>query len=92
MGNVNIKPTELCITLQCKTLDYNNNEWLDKYPIFLGVTILLSLTIFLNTVSSIIPITSNSPLIGGLQPEKESLSVCLGSERAKLNFDEKGCR
>ena len=30
----------------------------------LGVTILLSLTIFLNTVSSIIPITSNSPLIG----------------------------
>merc|ERR1719346_807689 len=30
----------------------------------LGVTILLSLTIFLNTVSSIIPITSDSPLIG----------------------------
>jgi len=29
----------------------------------LGVTILLSLTIFLNTVSSIIPITSDSPLI-----------------------------
>ena len=32
--------------------------------LFSGVTILLSLTIFLNTVSSIIPITSNSPLIG----------------------------
>ena len=31
---------------------------------FLGVTILLSLTIFLNTVSEIIPITSSSPLIG----------------------------
>merc|ERR1719340_268766 len=30
----------------------------------LGVTILLSLTIFLNTVSEIIPITSDSPLIG----------------------------
>ena len=30
----------------------------------LGVTILLSLTIFLNTVSSIIPITSDSPLVG----------------------------
>jgi len=30
----------------------------------LGVTILLSLTIFLNTVSAIIPITSDSPLIG----------------------------
>merc|ERR1712106_122290 len=30
----------------------------------LGVAILLSLTIFLNTVSSIIPITSDSPLIG----------------------------
>jgi len=30
----------------------------------LGVTILLSLTIFLNTVSEIIPITSSSPLIG----------------------------
>merc|ERR1711953_12501 len=29
----------------------------------LGVTILLSLTIFLNTVSAIIPITSDSPLI-----------------------------
>jgi len=29
----------------------------------LGVTILLSLTIFLNTVSSIIPVTSDSPLI-----------------------------
>ena len=31
---------------------------------FSGVTILLSLTIFLNTVSEIIPITSDSPLIG----------------------------
>ena len=31
-----------------------------------GVTILLSLTIFLNTVSEIIPITSDSPLIGKL--------------------------
>ena len=31
---------------------------------FSGVTILLSLTIFLNTVSEIIPITSSSPLIG----------------------------
>ena len=30
----------------------------------LGVTILLSLTIFLNTVSAIIPITSDSPLVG----------------------------
>jgi len=30
----------------------------------LGVTVLLSLTIFLNTVSSIIPITSDSPLVG----------------------------
>ena len=37
-----------------------------QYSIFniLGVTILLSLTIFLNTVSAIIPITSDSPLIG----------------------------
>ena len=33
---------------------------------FSGVTILLSLTIFLNTVSEIIPITSDSPLIGNL--------------------------
>jgi nicotinic acetylcholine receptor len=33
----------------------------------LGVTILLSLTIFLNTVSAIIPITSDSPLIGNIQ-------------------------
>ena len=30
------------------------------------MTILLSLTIFLNTVSEIIPITSDSPLIGKL--------------------------
>ena len=29
-----------------------------------GVTILLSMTIFLNTVQMIIPITSDSPLIG----------------------------
>ena len=32
--------------------------------LIIGVTILLSLTIFLNTVSSIIPITSDSPLVG----------------------------
>ena len=31
---------------------------------FAGVTILLSMTIFLNTVQVIIPITSDSPLIG----------------------------
>ena len=37
-----------------------------NYGCISGVTILLSLTIFLNTVSSIIPITSNSPLIGKL--------------------------
>ena len=33
-------------------------------PLLLGVTILLSMTIFLNTVQMIIPITSASPLIG----------------------------
>jgi len=36
----------------------------------LGVTILLSLTIFLNTVSAIIPITSDSPLIGNYDSKK----------------------
>ena len=34
------------------------------YVLTAGVTILLSLTIFLNTVSAIIPITSDSPLVG----------------------------
>ena len=41
---------------------------------FSGVTILLSLTIFLNTVSEIIPITSDSPLIGNSLPARR---VCL---------------
>ena len=40
----------------------------------LGVTILLSMTIFLNTVQAIIPITSDSPLIGGLIVDKLGLS------------------
>ena len=35
--------------------------------LLLGVTILLSMTIFLNTVQMIIPITSASPLIGKLR-------------------------
>ena len=35
-----------------------------KWMSYAGVTILLSMTIFLNTVQVIIPITSESPLIG----------------------------
>ena len=42
----------------------HNNSLLSTVSFIAGVTILLSLTIFLNTVSSIIPITSDSPLIG----------------------------
>ena len=60
-----------------KTTEYSSNIVLSTVqpPIYVcerdvlkhcfpGVTILLSLTIFLNTVSAIIPITSDSPLIG----------------------------
>ena len=39
---------------------------------FAGVTILLSMTIFLNTVQVIIPITSDSPLIGKMNIVKSS--------------------
>ena len=64
----------------------------DKSCIILGVTILLSLTIFLNTVSSIIPITSNSPLIGGFQVKETRLYIWEEDSRPNLNFDYKGCR
>ena len=43
--------------------------------LLLGVTILLSLTIFLNTVSSIIPITSDSPLIGTASHSHSALYI-----------------
>ena len=42
---------------------------------FAGVTILLSMTIFLNTVQVIIPITSDSPLIGKMNIVKTSLTI-----------------
>ena len=37
-----------------------------------GVTILLSLTVFLNTVSETMPVTSDNPLLGK-EPSKEKL-------------------
>ena len=69
--------TDVKSTIRICLLENLSNLWLWKGLTFLclcflllnspyvaGVTILLSLTIFLNTVSEIIPITSDSPLIG----------------------------
>ena len=52
-----------CINSFQVWIELNGREMKDWFS---GVTILLSLTIFLNTVSEIIPITSDSPLIGNL--------------------------
>ncbi len=55
-----------------------------------GVTILLSLTVFLNMVSSTMPITSDNPLLGNSSPQKR-VSVCLKVQSKKYRgnmFDE----
>ena len=56
-------PGKICVDCICSL--YPPQSFL----VLLGVTILLSMTIFLNTVQMIIPITSASPLIGKLQVE-----------------------
>ena len=57
--------------------EHSSEHKMFPLPISLpGVTILLSLTIFLNTVSAIIPITSDSPLIGNYNMRRRHLRVC----------------
>jgi hypothetical protein len=56
---------------------------------FPGVTILLSLTIFLNMVSAMMPVTDNNPLLGNSEIllRRKSINVTLKKAKALSKYE-----
>lgn len=54
-----------------------------------GVTILLSLTIFLNMVSAMMPVTDNNPLLGNSEIllRRKSINVTLKKAKALSKYE-----